>query len=185
MEITKERLLEIASMSDNVLSDGRIISPDAYQSVTSIEITTMARMLLCYIGKGNKNQIDSNVNIHDVLEGWGAWAAAGNSSVDWQSVADKYRGTVSHGKKLLHPCTDDEGRVIDASVLRLKKYKPHKYELIVSHFVMGISLRSISRIKGCSDGTIRKEMQLATGFIFGVISFYNHTNTLHKFGYIF
>ncbi|MLI09308.1 antitermination protein, partial [Escherichia coli] len=38
MEITKERLLEIANLSERALSDGRIISPDAYESVTSIEI---------------------------------------------------------------------------------------------------------------------------------------------------
>lgn len=31
MEITKERLLEIANLSDGALSDGRIISPDAYE----------------------------------------------------------------------------------------------------------------------------------------------------------
>ncbi|EES3331768.1 antitermination protein, partial [Escherichia coli] len=48
MGITKERLLEIANLSDWALSDERIVSPHAYESVTSIEITTMARMLLGY-----------------------------------------------------------------------------------------------------------------------------------------
>lgn len=36
MGITKERLLEIASLSDWALSDERIVSPHAYESVTSI-----------------------------------------------------------------------------------------------------------------------------------------------------
>ncbi|EOU3450037.1 antitermination protein, partial [Escherichia coli] len=86
MEITKERLLEIASLSDGALSDGRIISPDAYESVTSIEIITMARMLLARFKKEYKKQVDSNANIYDILDGWGAWAVAENSSIDWQEI---------------------------------------------------------------------------------------------------
>lgn len=84
MEITKERLLEIANLSDRVLSDGRVISPDAYESVTSIEIATMARMLSGYLERENKNQMGSNVDIYEILDGWGAWVAAGNSSIDWR-----------------------------------------------------------------------------------------------------
>ncbi|WP_000406618.1 hypothetical protein [Escherichia coli] len=56
MEITKERLLEIANLSERALSDGRIISPDAYESVTSIEIITMARMLLGCLKKEYKKR---------------------------------------------------------------------------------------------------------------------------------
>ncbi|WP_024183025.1 hypothetical protein [Escherichia coli] len=71
MGITKERLLEIANLSDWALSDERIVSPHAYESVTSIEITTMARMLLGYFKIENKKQMDSNVDICEILDDWG------------------------------------------------------------------------------------------------------------------
>jgi len=158
MEITKERLLEIASLSDGALSDGRIISPDAYESVTSIEIITMARMLLARFKKEYKKQVDSNANIYDILDGWGAWA-----------VADKYKNVVPHGKKSRRQCSNDEGGIIDTCMLRLKQYRIDDYELIIAHFVMGVSLRCLAKINECSDGKIRKKMQMAMGFIAGCI----------------
>lgn len=170
MEITKERLLEIANLSERALSDGRIISPDAYESVTSIEIITMARMLLACFKKEYKKQVDSNANIYDILDSWGAWAVAGNSSINWQQVADKYKDVVPHGKKLRRQCSDDEGRVIDEWILRLRQYKIDEYELIVAHFVIGLSLRAIAKQKGCSDGTIRKKICAAIGFTHGYLS---------------
>ncbi|HFO8663682.1 TPA: antiterminator Q family protein [Escherichia coli] len=170
MEITKERLLEIANLSDRALSDGRIISPDAYESVTSIEIITMARMLLARFKEEYKKQVDSNANIYDTLDSWGAWAVAGNSSIDWQEIADKYKNVVPHGKKSRRQCSNDEGRVIDISILRLERYKHQEYELIVAHFVIGLSLRAIAKQQGCSDGTIRKRLQKALGFLTGYIA---------------
>ncbi|ENL7619573.1 antitermination protein [Salmonella enterica] len=170
MEITKERLLEIANLSDRVLSNGRVISPDAYESVTSIEIATMARMLSGYLERENKNQMGSNVDIYEILDGWGAWVAAGNSSIDWRQVADKYRGIVPHGKKLRHQCSNDEGRMIDTCMLRLKQYRTDYYELIIAHFVIGISLRAIAKKEKCSDGTSRKKLQSAMGFLDGIHS---------------
>lgn len=169
MEITKERLLEIANLSDRVLSDGRIISPDAYESVTSVEVITMARMLLGCLKKEYKKQLDSNANIYDVLDNWGAWAAAGNSSINWQQVADKYKDVVPHCKKLRRQCSDDEGRVIDEWILRLRQYKIDEYELIVAHFVIGVSLRKIAKRKKCADGTIRKKIQAVMGILEGVL----------------
>lgn len=56
-----------------------------------------------------------------------------------------------------------------ACVARLCKYKPDEYELIIAHFVIGISLRSIAKRRRCSDGTIRKQLQTALGFINGVM----------------
>ncbi|ELN4637001.1 TPA: hypothetical protein ODN34_001675 [Escherichia coli] len=52
---------------------------------------------------------------------------------------------------------------------RLRKYKPEEYELIIAHFVIGISLRTIAKKRKCSDGTIRKKLQAALGFIDAVI----------------
>lgn len=57
--------------------------------------------------------------------------------------------------------------MIDGCVARLHKYKPEEYELIIAHFVIGISLRAIAKKRKCSDGTIRKELQMALGFIDG------------------
>ncbi|MGG8913423.1 antiterminator Q family protein, partial [Escherichia coli] len=49
--------------------------------------------------------------------------------------------------------------------------EPVTYELIIAHFVIGISLRTIARRYKCSDGTIRKNIQLTMGVLLG-LSFY-------------
>jgi hypothetical protein len=41
---------------------------------------------------------------------------------------------------------------------------------VIAHHVYGMSLRKISRKRKCSDGTIRKEMQTAEGFIGGCLA---------------
>ena len=105
-------------------------------------------------------------DMYEVLDRWGAWAAAENSGVDWQPIAAGFKGL---GKKSRLQCDDDEGIMIDGCVARLRKYKPEEYELIIAHFVIGISLRTIAKKRRCSDGTIRKELQTAMGFISGVI----------------
>ncbi|KYT83751.1 antiterminator Q family protein [Escherichia coli] len=108
-------------------------------------------------------------DMYEVLDRWGAWAAAENSGVDWQPIAAGFKGLLPHGKKSCLQCDDDEGIMIDGCVARLRKYKPEEYELIIAHFVIGISLRTIAKKRRCSDGTIRKELQTAMGFISGVI----------------
>ncbi|ENA4398677.1 antiterminator Q family protein [Escherichia coli O8:H49] len=169
MEITKERLLEIANFSDRSLTDGRVISPNAYRPVTSIEITTMARMLIGYFKKEYKKQVDSNVKIYDVLDGWGNWVATGNSCIDWHQLVDKYRHVAPHANKSRRQCDNDEGRMIDTCMLKLKQYRTDDYELIIAHFVMGISLRNIAKLHGCSDGYIRKNLYAAIGFVHGYL----------------
>lgn len=64
--------------------------------------------------------------------------------------------------------------MIDSCVARFKKYKPEEYELIIAHFVIGISLRAIAKKRKCSDGTIRKELQMAMGFIDGCLSVFSN-----------
>ncbi|HCN7761033.1 TPA: antitermination protein, partial [Escherichia coli] len=88
---------------------------------------------------------------------------------NWQQVADKYKDVVPHGKKLRRQSSDDEGRVIDEWILRLRQYKIDEYELIVAHFVIGVSLRKIAKRKKCADGTIRKKIQAAMGVLEGVL----------------
>ncbi|HBQ6027983.1 TPA: antiterminator Q family protein [Klebsiella variicola subsp. variicola] len=108
-------------------------------------------------------------DMYEVLDRWGAWAAADSSGVDWQPIAAGFKGLLPHGKKTRQQCDDDEGIMIDGCVARLRKYKPEEYKLIIAHFVIGISLRSIAKKQKCSDGTIRKELQTAMGFIDGVL----------------
>ncbi|WP_262389189.1 antiterminator Q family protein [Escherichia coli] len=95
-------------------------------------------------------------DMYEVLDRWGAWAAADNSGVDWQPIAAGFKGLLPHGKKSRMQCDDDEGLMIDGCVARLRKYKPEEYELLIAHFVIGISLRTIAKKRKCSDGTIRE-----------------------------
>lgn len=108
-------------------------------------------------------------DISQLLDCWGAWAAADCSGVDWQPVAAGFKGLIPHIKSSRVKCSDDDGILIDGCVARLKKLKPDEYELIIAHFVMGISLRKIAKRRRCSDGTIRKELQTAIGFIDGML----------------
>lgn len=119
------------------------------------------------------NSGDNMRDIYDVMDLWGAWAAADNSGVDWQPIAAGFKGLIPYGKKSRLQCDDDEGIMIDGCVARLKKHKPEEYELVIAHFVVGISLRSLAKKRKCSDGTIRKELLTALGFIEGIISIIN------------
>ncbi|MDM2823345.1 antiterminator Q family protein [Citrobacter sp. Cpo100] len=108
-------------------------------------------------------------DMYEVMDRWGAWAASENSGVDWQPIAAGFKGLLPHGKKSRIKCDDDEGIMIDGCVACLRKYKPDEYELIIAHFVIGISLRTIAKKRKCSDGTIRKELQTALGFLNGTL----------------
>lgn len=109
-------------------------------------------------------------DIYDLLDRWGAWAASDSSGVYWQPVAAGFKGLIPDTRKSRVQTNDDEGIMIDGCVTRLKKRSIEHYELIIAHFVVGVSLRAIARKRKCSDGTIRKELQSALGFIHGVIS---------------
>lgn len=108
-------------------------------------------------------------DMYERLDRWGAWAASDNSGVDWQPIAAGFKGLLPHGKKSRMQCDDDEGMLLDGFVARLKKYKPEEYALIILHFVLCVSLRTIAKKRRCSDGTIRKELQTAIGFIDGCL----------------
>ncbi|QGF27480.1 antitermination protein [Pantoea eucalypti] len=108
-------------------------------------------------------------DMSQLLDLWGAWAASDNSGVDWQPIAAGFKGLLPHGKKTRMQCCDDEGIKIDGCVAKLRKYKPKEYELLIAHYVIGISLRCIARKRKCSDGTIRKDLETATGFIEGCL----------------
>jgi hypothetical protein len=115
--------------------------------------------------KGGGSMRDMN----EVLERWGVWARD-NSGIDYSPIAAGFRGLLSYKSKGERSCCDDDGLVIDGCVGRLKKYKPEEFDLIIAHHVYGISLRKIALKRKCSDGTIRKEMQTAEGFIGGCLA---------------
>ena len=115
------------------------------------------------------NSGDNMRDMYEVMDMWGAWAAAESSGVDWQPIAAGFKGLLPYGKQSRIQCDDDEGIMIDGCVARLQQHKPEDYELIVSHFVIGISLRRIAKRRKCSDGTIRKELQSALGFVDGLL----------------
>lgn len=108
-------------------------------------------------------------DMYELLDRWGAWAAAESSGVDWQPIAAGFKGLLPYGKKTRIQCNDDQGIMVDGCVAQLRKYKPEEYELIIAHFVIGISLRTVAKKRKCSDGTIRKQLQTAMGFIDGML----------------
>ncbi|MGQ8482653.1 MULTISPECIES: antiterminator Q family protein [Klebsiella/Raoultella group] len=112
-------------------------------------------------------------DMYKLLDLWGAWAAAESNGVDWQPIAAGFKGLLPYGKKTRAQCDDDQGIMIDGCIAHLRKYKPEEYELIIAHFVIGISLRTIAKKRNCSDGTIRKELQAALGFIEGMLMILN------------
>ncbi|RVU75167.1 antiterminator Q family protein [Pantoea dispersa] len=109
-------------------------------------------------------------DIYEVLDQWGAWAAADSSGLDWKPVAAGFKGLIPHGKSARMQCNDDIGIMIDGCISKLKKNRPYEYDLLVAHFVIGISLRAIAKRRKVSDGTIRKELQTAMGFVDGALS---------------
>ncbi len=104
------------------------------------------------------------------LELWGAWAASENSGVDWQPIAAGFKSLLPNTNKSRPQCSDDDGIMIDGCVARLKKYKPEEYDLVVLHYVYGMSLRKIAKWRKCSDGTVRKDIQTVQGFISGCLA---------------
>lgn len=108
-------------------------------------------------------------DMYEIMDRWGAWAASDNSGVDWQPIAAGFKGLLPHGKKTRQQCDDDEGIMIDGCVARLRMCKPEEYELIIAHFVIGMSLRAIAKKRRCSDGKIRGELRSAMGFVEGVL----------------
>ncbi|HHQ4314156.1 TPA: antiterminator Q family protein [Serratia fonticola] len=108
-------------------------------------------------------------DMYEVLSRWGAWARD-NKGVGYSSIAAGFKGLLppqSSGKLV---CSDDDGLVIDGCVARLFKFKLEEYELVIRHHYYGQSLCSIAMSWKCSDGTVRKIMQAAEGFIGGCLA---------------
>lgn len=104
-------------------------------------------------------------DMYEVMDRWGAWAAANNSGVDWYPVAAGFKGLVPHGKKTRPQCDDDEGLKLDRCISLLKKNRLEEYEIVIAHFVMGFSLRKIAKMKKCSDGVVRNMLKIAVAYL--------------------
>lgn len=109
-------------------------------------------------------------DIHETLELWGAWAASDNSGVDFSPIAAGFKGLLPQTSKSRPQCSDDVGIMIDGCVARLKKYRLEEYDLLILYYVFNVSLRTIAKKRKCSDGTVRKKMQMAIGFVNGVLA---------------
>lgn len=109
-------------------------------------------------------------NMKYVLECWGGWAATESAGVDYSAIAAGFKTLLPPEANQRPCCTDSDGIIIDSCIAKLKKFKPEEYELVVAHYRFNVSLRTIAKRRRCSDGTIRKEIQTAEGFICGVLS---------------
>ncbi|WP_431221707.1 antiterminator Q family protein [Serratia sp. L9] len=107
--------------------------------------------------------------MYEVLSRWGVWARD-NKGVGYSSIAAGFKGLLppqSNGKQA---CSDNDGLMIDGCVARMQKFELEEYELVIRHHYYGQSIRSIARGWKCSDGTVRKMMQTAEGFVGGCLA---------------
>ncbi|MBD2779432.1 antiterminator Q family protein [Xenorhabdus szentirmaii] len=115
-----------------------------------------------------------------ILNRWGAWVYEGKSPVDWPSVAAGFKGLLPRNRRIRSPCCDDDGMALDAAVLRLKQHDPYLFQLIVLHYIKGIALRSMSDPLGISHNEVTKRVQVAEGFIEGVLAVSGVTLEINK-----
>lgn len=109
-------------------------------------------------------------NIQTVLERWGYWAAE-NSNIGWSPIAAGFKGLLPPSNKTRLSCCDDDGILIDSAVSKLKKVrKPEELNLIMLHYVFCVSKRQIGRILKLDEAVVRKQLQVAEGFIEGCLA---------------
>lgn len=105
-----------------------------------------------------------------LLRRWGGWAALGERRLGYAPVASGFRGLITHHASSRLECNDDDGIIIDSCISRLAKVSKEQHDILVAHYLYQISLRSIARRRRCADGTIRRKIQTAEGFICGVLT---------------
>lgn len=109
-------------------------------------------------------------DIQLVLERWGVWARD-NSGVDFSHIAAGFKGLLSRSGGQVDSCCDDDGLIIDAAVGCLRRVrKPDELNLIFMHYVYGQSKSAIARRLKCNEREIRRQLQIAEGFIDGCLS---------------
>lgn len=113
-------------------------------------------------------------DIQEALSRWGVWARD-NSGVDFPHIAAGFKGLLPEAGSKNISCSDDDGLVIDCAVSRLRSVrKQDELELIMRHYVLGQSKSSIARTKKCHEREIRRQLQIAEGFIDGCLSMIDH-----------
>lgn len=109
-------------------------------------------------------------DIQETLELWGAWAASDNSGVDFSPIAAGFKGLLPQTSKSRLQCDDDEGILVDGCIARLKKTNSEECDLIILHYVFGISKRSLGKRFKISEGRVRQKIQVSEGFIAGCLA---------------
>lgn len=108
-------------------------------------------------------------DMYEVLSRWGAWARD-NKGVGYSSIAAGFKGLIPQQSNGKQACSDNDGLMIDGCIAKLFKFVPEEHELVMRHHLYGQSIRSIAKSWKCSDGTVRKKMQTAEGFVGGCLA---------------
>jgi len=109
-------------------------------------------------------------NIQLVLERWGIWARD-NSGLDYSHIAAGFKGLLPRSASKFESCCDDDGLIIDTAVGCLRKVRqPEELNMILMHYVYGQSKSAIARRRKCSEREIRRQLQVAEGFIEGCLA---------------
>ena len=109
-------------------------------------------------------------DMQKVLDLWGAWAASDSCNIDYSPIAAGFKGLLPQTSKTRLECTDNDGLIIEGCMARLNKKRPYDYQLLVVHYVYGVSKRKMAHHRKKSEKQIRVEIQLAEGFIEGCLS---------------
>lgn len=109
-------------------------------------------------------------DIQAVLERWGGWATD-NTVIGWSPIAAGFKGLLPPTGRSRFSCCDSDGMTIDSAVLRLKAVRQEEeLNLIMLHYVYGLSKREIGRKLNLNEARIRQQMQVAEGFIDGCLA---------------
>lgn len=104
--------------------------------------------------------------MQEVLSRWEAWLVDNTESVQWYSIVARLKGLISPSSNSCITCSDDDGLLIDGVISNLKRIrKEDGLELIVTHYIYGISKRSIAKLWNVSEGRIRQQMQVVDGYL--------------------
>ncbi|EJC8215930.1 antiterminator Q family protein [Citrobacter freundii complex sp. 2024EL-00228] len=109
-------------------------------------------------------------DMQKVLDLWGAWAASDSCNIDYSPIAAGFKGLLPQTSKTRIACTDNDGLIIEGCMARLNKKRPYDYQLLVVHYIYGVSKRKMAHQRKKSEKQIRIEMQLAEGFVEGCLS---------------
>ncbi|NIA73967.1 antitermination protein Q [Providencia rettgeri] len=109
-------------------------------------------------------------DIQLVLSKWAGWASD-NPGVDYSNIAAGFKGLIANKEPSRESCSDDDGITIDSVIAKLRQVrKEEELELIVLHYLYGVSKRSIAKEWKVSEGRIRQMMQVAEGFVDGCLA---------------